>query len=72
MVERLVTDPGCYYYIGIFSTTGWTDDARDANVRGNNYQVFILECDDEFGFRRLRRRRIWTPWCATHSTRRTN
>ena len=51
LVERVVTDANCYYWIGAFSSTGWNADARDANVRGANYVLFLLECDEENGFR---------------------
>ncbi|MBI2924053.1 MAG: hypothetical protein HYY18_23595 [Planctomycetes bacterium] len=41
--RRLVTDAGVFYYLCYFSTTGWSQEARDLLANGPNFVACLVE-----------------------------
>jgi hypothetical protein len=41
--RRVVTDPGVFYYLCFFSTTGWSGEARDLLSNGPNFVACLVD-----------------------------
>jgi hypothetical protein len=50
-LETRITEPDAFHFVGIFSTTGWSEDAIASVPTGANLRLFLVDCSNETGFR---------------------
>lgn len=51
LIDRVIDSSETYFYIGVFSTTGWDKDLIDAVPQAANYSLFLLDVQNADNFR---------------------